>query len=651
MDNIELKDKIKAAISKDGLNKFIGRLVYYKGDDLGKDIVLKTQHLPATSTWSERIWGILNDIVSIPTCPICGKTIKFNKGYGRFCSISCSWKDPLVREARINNFKKSCMEKYGVDNPFKAKQVREKIEATNISKYGVENPFMNEGIKTKIKETNIIKYGVENPFMNEDIKAKIKETNLKKYNVDNPQKSELIKVKTKKTLLDRYGVEYAMQSEAVKNKSKDTCMLHYGVEYSLQSHEVIGKIKNTLLNKYGVDNVSLVNEVVDKRKNTCLKLYGVTSTMQLQDVKDKSRHTAFVKSFSNLFSSEKFKNVVKPLFSINEYKGVKDTKYPFECLKCNTGFYDTLDNGKVPRCPICFPVNATISSYENELVKWLESIGVTNLIRNTRDIIPPMELDIYLPDYSLAIEIDGVHFHSEVWGKKDKYYHLNKTKKCEDKGIRLVHIFDNEWIEKNSIVKSILLSKMHLINNTIPARLCSVKVIDNNTAKSFVLENHLQKPVNCKFNFGLFYEDTLVYVIGISKPRFNKEYDLEIIRSCGKVNTVVIGGFSKLLSFIRKQLPYSFISYVDRRYFGGESYREWQKIKETSPSYFYVDKNNNLHNRMEFQKHKIETKDGNLSEWENMQMLGYDRIWDCGNFVFSVKPTTQSITNMPKNAI
>jgi hypothetical protein len=123
--------------------------------------------------------------------------------------------------------------------------------------------------KIKSKNTCLQKYGVENPFENEEIKEKIKVTNVKRYGFENPFENEIVKNKSKQTCLKNYGVAYSMQSEIVKNKSKQTCLKKYGVEHQMLLSETHDKIRQTCLKKYGVENASQVPEIVDtKYKNS-----------------------------------------------------------------------------------------------------------------------------------------------------------------------------------------------------------------------------------------------------------------------------------------------------------------------------------------------------------------------------------------------
>jgi len=177
------------------------------------------------------------------------------------------------------------------------------------------------------------------------------------------------------------------------------------------------------------------------------------------------------------------------------------------------------------------------------------------------------------------------------------------------------------------------------LGNKIYARETIFKEISKQEGNLFFKQNHLNNDNQRITNyFGLFKEEDLKFVIGIGKPRYNKNYDYELIRSCSKLNTVVIGGFEKLI----KNLPLQgkIISYVDRRYFNGNSYKNWVFVEKTSQNYFYMKNYQVRESRNKFQKHKLpklfpDVYDINLTEWEIMQLVGYDRIWDCGNLAYS----------------
>ena len=283
-------------------------------------------------------------------------------------------------------------------------------------------------------------------------------------------------------------------------------------------------------------------------------------------------------------------------------------------------------------CPAC-----RNSKPQNEIADFIETLGF-EIKKNVRTIIPPLEIDIYIPEKKIGIEFNGLYWHSESKLCNSKY-HLNKTLRCEQEGIQLIQIFENEWISKKEIIKSILRSKLGKIENKVFARKTEVRYINDD--KNFLEENHIQGKVSGeKIKIGLFYDKQMLGILTFGKPRFNKNYDLEILRFCYKKDIVVVGGFSKMLAFFRKDFPdSSLITYSDRRYSNGNVYRNngFKKINETTPNYFYL-KNGKLFSRIGFQKHKLKNKlknyDNQLTERENMKNNGFDKIYDCGSLVF-----------------
>ena len=279
------------------------------------------------------------------------------------------------------------------------------------------------------------------------------------------------------------------------------------------------------------------------------------------------------------------------------------------------------------------------SSFEREISNFLkDELNVTNVIINSTKIIKPYELDIYLPDHNIAIEFNGVYWHTEQKGK-GKNYHLNKTDLCKEKGIQLLHIFENEWLNKRDLWKSIIKNKVGRNGNKIFARRCEVREVNSKTANLFLDNNHLQGRDRSSIRLGLYYEDELVSLFTIGKSRYNKKYQYEIHRFCNKLDTSIVGGFSKLLKYFeRTYKPESIITYADKRFSNGSLYNNFfDYVHDSKPNYFYVI-NGLLHSRIAYQKHKLADKldsfDESLSEYQNMLLNGYDRIWDCGNMAF-----------------
>lgn len=490
----------------------------------------------------------------------------------------------------------------------------------------------------KIREAFRKKYGVDHPSQLPSVKEKIR---LKRRNgaYDN------VREKTKQTLLKKYGNENYVNIQ----KTMETKRLKYG-DPAYNNRE---KMKTTMLDKYGmmVSPNTLNSTTIrsqsgelgfrsDEFKNYLIS-NGVSNASQLVKVKEKKRKTRRDQMIELLFHGNRLKSHVIPLFSPEEYKDTSyDSLYKFKCCKCHNEFEDTLYSGNIPRCLICYPHNKFQSSIESEICDVLLSHNV-NFKKHDRTILDGNEIDILLPEKKIGIECNGIIWHSESFGKKNKNYHIDKTNLAETKGIKLIHILDWEWINKKNIVQSMLLNMLE-ISSKIYARKCNIIIPTFEGKKKFLIDNHIQGNDNSLLYFGLEYNGNLVSLMTFHKSRYDKNYQYEILRYCNKIGISVIGGASKLLScFIKKMAPDSIVSYCDRRFFTGSVYIKcgMQQLKNSPPNYTYFHVNNGIPlNRIGFQKHKLhkilKTFDPSLSEWENMQINGYDRIWDCGHYKF-----------------
>jgi hypothetical protein len=280
-----------------------------------------------------------------------------------------------------------------------------------------------------------------------------------------------------------------------------------------------------------------------------------------------------------------------------------------------------------------------------ELETFLKSIGITNIVRNTKQIIHPFELDIYVPDKNIAIEYNGLYWHND--SVVDKNYHLRKTELCEQKNIQLIHIFEDEWNSKKDIIKSILKSKFHIFDNRIYARKCEIVSITQDEKSKFLNHNHRQGNDKSQIYFGLKYNDELVSVITFCNLRkimgnTSEEYNYELSRFCSKINIQCIGAFDKLLShFIKNNKFNSIISYADRRFSSLSNViysKKFKFLSNTKPNYFYIQNNKRLH-RFNFSKQQLIKKynaDKSKTEFQITDELSIKRIWDCGNLKFEL---------------
>jgi len=473
------------------------------------------------------------------------------------------------------------------------------------------------------------------------MKMSQKETYLKNYGVEHPMMVESIKQKFQQSMQLKYNVNYYPQTKEHSIKSKITKKKRFGDE----NFNNIEKRKHTCLSKYGVDNYRKTKEYREKYKETCLNKYGVDHCSK----SGKYILSHKVTMFQKFLKSDRFKNFI-PQFNINEYNGTTHgvITYPFKCIRCNSIDNHDISNGKDIFCRKCDKTN--ISAFQMEVFNYIKSILPPEEIveQNNRKTINPQELDIIIPSRNIAIECNGLCWHSEILGNKNKVYHLNKTRYCINRGIFLVHIFENEWNNKKEIIKSILSNIFGKCKTRIYGRNCIIREINKKQCKEFLEENHLQGNDHSSYKYGLFYNEELVSVMTFCKSRFDLKLQYEMSRFCNKINTTVIGGASRLFKhFINNVNPDSVVSYSDRRYFDGILYKNlnFTFVHNTPPNYYYILNNYKIiQHRMNWQKHKISKRlpifDSNLSEWENMKNNGFDRIWDCGHskWIFTTTP-------------
>lgn len=344
-------------------------------------------------------------------------------------------------------------------------------------------------------------------------------------------------------------------------------------------------------------------------------------------------------------SNKRFNEEYSFPFIESEYEN-SHSKVTIVHKPCNTQFTKiACDHITSPYggCTHCY-INKSYDETElYEYIKSLLKIDET-IVRNVRNVIDNNEIDIYLPNRRIAIEYNGLYWHSELY--RDKKYHANKTDKCNESGIRLIQIFEDEWIYKKDIVKSMLKNLLQVNDNKIYARKCVIKEVSYEECSNFLNNNHLQGMCVSKYRYGLYYNDVLVSLMTFGKLRKNvngngNKNDYELLRFCNKLNTTVVGGASKLLKhFIKTIHPQTILSYADRRYSNGNLYTTlgFHLDHISDPNYSYIIKNKR-YNRFGFRKDVLINKyncPSDMSEHEFMKKMKWYRIYDCGNFCYKM---------------
>lgn len=323
---------------------------------------------------------------------------------------------------------------------------------------------------------------------------------------------------------------------------------------------------------------------------------------------------------------------------------INDHFLQLQCRKCGYSFTRTKQIFQESKrngyqiCDYCFPKISNPSNQELELYNYIKTLTNKQIILNNRTILKnKQELDIVIPDLNLAFEYNGLYSHSELSGK-DKNYHLEKTNRAKSAGYKLIHIFSDEWIYKQNIVKSKLNYLLNSITQKIYARNCTIKEINSKECNTFLNKYHLQGSGRSNLRYGLFYNNELISVITFSKTNISRKQNKniwELNRFCTKNNIIIIGGFSKLFKQVIKINNIDkIISYVDKRWSNENNiYNKigFKKLKDTPPNYWYTNYYKRFH-RYSLRKNSKDTPQ--LTEWENRKLQGWDRVWDCGNLKY-----------------
>ena len=464
---------------------------------------------------------------------------------------------------------------------------------------------------------------------------KIKESNLLRYGVTSVAKLKSSKDKAKKTNIEKYGVEFHTQSELVKNKIKESNLNTFGVENPMQLDVIKDKQRKTLFNLYGVSNISKLEQIKDRKKETSLTNFGVNHPLKSEKVKSKIRLTNFSK-YGNIYftKTEVYRkenyDIANDEFYLNY---IDDGVSLFKCdYKMNHSFEITKDIYSkrklynIGLCTVCNPIGENRSVKEKELLNFISSIYLDKIINNYRD--GKMEIDVYLPNLKIGFEFNGLYWHSDIY--KDNSFHLKKTTYFKEMGIRIIHIWEDDWDFKKDIIKSQIRNWLGLTENKIFARRCEVKEIENKDVKDFLNRNHILGNSNSLIKIGLFHGNHLVSLMTFDKfegRKKMKEGEWNLSRFCNVLNTNVTGGASKLFKyFILKYKPSRVVSYADKDWSDGELYYNlgFKLTNINTPDYKYIIDNKRIH-KSRFRKSKT-----NITE----SKLEIPRIWDCGKLKF-----------------
>ena len=541
-----------------------------------------------------------------------------------------SEEDRLLRRENAKNLKHKtkflpCSNCGG--NPIEVPSQRSSYICDTCMKKGIKSTASENG---KLGSDKIQQLYKNDPSKKEQMKQKVSKK-LKNIFKDPVKKQHLIDQR-KQTYKNNTGFDHYMKNpenvkhvfdlrdeKEIQKKKEETNLKNIGYKCHLQDPE----FRKTITEKY-------------------FKINGVYHWAQTEEGKKYLRDVGLKRHDKNRTKILEALNIelCDPEYINSHYDHI------WLCKVCNNKFktcWNNIQQGYL--CPTCFPRNGGTSIAETEIFNFIQAILPNELIlKNNKNIIYPYELDIFIPSRNFAIEHNGLLWHSNDINhdRVDKFYHLTKTNMCKKNNIKLLHIFEDEWLYKKEIVKNRIGHILGINNSTrIHGRDCIIKEIETPIKNQFLNLFHIQGLDISTINLGAFYNDQLVAVMTFSHGNISKgsrriEGMWELNRFCTDYNYHIPGIAKKLLVYFQRNYDWKKIySYADLRWSDGNLYNKlgFNLDYYTQPNYWYIKGYNRIH-RFNLRKRPDEPKD--ISEKLLRLKEGYRILYDCGSLKFSI---------------
>lgn len=454
----------------------------------------------------------------------------------------------------------------------------------------------------KYKATCLARYGVENGSQLPDQGEKVKATFVKNWGQPTAKGILEIKEKIIKTNKEKYGVSHFRQSAEYRERAAKTNLEKYGCEHAIASAHVKALREATMIEKYGTDNYFKVPEHQQAFRDQLKQQFGYENPGQR-------------------FLSERTREILQDPEEFKKY--VTGRNYESAALSLDTSAYTITQY--VQKYNLHHVVSKGQGSAQQDLLcDWLTSLGYA-LEKNNRTIIKPKEIDIYIPEFQLGIEVNGVFYHSESTGGKDSQFHLNKQINAAAKGVKLLHVCSTHIKHNLDAVKSVILSNLNQLDQ-IGVQQCTVATVMQETAKEFAKTNSIGAAVG-NVNYGLVSNNELVQMLSCST--IDNSNNWEIVNIVSKNYTSVDNGLRVLFEqFVSDSSPQSVVYFADNRYYTGRSLDTLEfDLEYTTAPYAWV---------TDYQRLLYIDPAPNLDE---LQQNNLDIAWDCGFAVWKYHNT------------
>lgn len=473
-----------------------------------------------------------------------------------------------------------------VENNMTLEEVKDSLNFPPVVTKKVLHAFLfSRGIYHKPEDKRVnssmgLKVWLNDPVLREQMMEKRQATSLERYGKKHPMQSEQVQMKSKQTNTERYGVPYTFQTKEMQAKSMETSIKRYGFPYPMQSKVIQTKAQQTLMEHYNVLHPSQSPIIQEKAIQTNMERHGLPNGAQL---KGEFTPTDYVESFLECVriteNPDTLRNFLyktfpdKKQYTLHEIARIVGRPYSF----IKTKFGTNLD----------FIAPSVQGHLPEQVQLFLEELGYVagkDFFVNDRVALKPREIDFYFPKQKVGIEVNDLLTHNSTYNPytndsvKSKNYHMEKSLKAKEQGIRLIHAWEHYFNnpQQYEVLKNAIKHALGISKYRVYARNTYVKEVPNVTLKDFFNTNNIQGFRGAKTAYALFDKKTdevlMAYSVGASHFAHNK-YDMELIRGASKLDTTIVGGASKLWKFIIDSNPEvnSIVYYIDRNIYNGSS--------------------------------------------------------------------------------
>lgn len=487
-----------------------------------KEEIEKIAQVIRSTNARQIIWHINHCTLEMPKCA-CGKDVKWHADqhqYRQYCSKSCS--------ARYTTI---------------SKKVR------NLQELGVEWHSQTAAWREQVKQTSLEKFGQEHYAKTKEFATRVSNTNLEKYQVAHVMHVPEFRQKQQATVESKYGVSNPAKSKEVQSKTRSTNLKLRGVGNPLQDPQIRDQIAQTNESRYGSKNPQSNSDI--RKKSTLTKRiqqFGETTT-------------------GKLYNAEwlRYEQQTRSVHEIAKELGISSSQL------CKIFHAHGVDIAR-----------HSSSELERRLALYFQTLGV-KIIKNSREVISPKELDLWFPEHGLAVEVNGVYFHSEKFGKT-RDYHLEKTKQCESKNITLLQFWDWEINNKWEQVIAMIENHVGLVKEADPH--CTVKKVSNRKKSQFLKQHHIHGDSESDFNLGLYSPSGDLVSIGAFVKRSPNHVELSRVCTVPGINSVSC--IKKILNSVSSS---TITSTANRMHGQSALYKQlgFDLLETTPPSFFLID--------------------------------------------------------------